>query len=83
MIGVTYLWTAMDMAWLAYNLRKPILGILQVDPTDFQELATLEGKLWEELHAFFERGMESGMLLTLEPSVSLLWIGLCCLRLLI
>ncbi|KAG0584287.1 hypothetical protein KC19_3G199900 [Ceratodon purpureus] len=49
---------AMDpltVAWLAYNLRKPILGILQVDPTDFQKLATLKGKLWEELHAFFER----------------------------
>lgn len=49
---------AMDpltVAWLAYNLRKPILGILQVNPTDFQQLATLKGKLWEELHAFFER----------------------------
>lgn len=49
---------AMDpltVAWLAYNLRKPILGILQVEPTDFQQLATLKGKLWEELHAFFER----------------------------
>lgn len=49
---------AMDpltVAWLAYNLRKPILGILQVDPTDFQKLASLKGKLWEELHAFFER----------------------------
>jgi len=74
MIGVTYLWTAMDpltVAWLAYNLQKTILVILQVDPTDFQELATLEGKLCEELHAFFER-LWKGMLLTLEPSVSLL-----------
>lgn len=45
----------LTVAWLAYNLRKPILGILQVNPTDFQELAKLKGKLWEELHAFFER----------------------------
>lgn len=49
---------AMDpltVAWLAYNLRKPILGMLQVDPTDLQKLSTLKVKLWEELHAFFER----------------------------
>lgn len=49
---------AMDpltVAWLAYNLRKPILGILNVKPTEFSELAILKGKLWDELHAFFER----------------------------
>lgn len=49
---------AMDpltVAWLAYNLRKPIAGLVLADPTDLQKLAQLKGKLWEELHAFFER----------------------------
>jgi hypothetical protein len=49
---------AMDpltVAWLAYNLRKPIAGMVLADPTDLQKLAHLKGKLWDELHAFFER----------------------------
>jgi hypothetical protein len=29
--------------------------MLLADPTDLQKLSHLKGKLWEELHAFFER----------------------------
>ncbi|KAG0630539.1 hypothetical protein M758_1G186100 [Ceratodon purpureus] len=45
----------LTIAWLAHNLRKPIIDILQVDPTDLQRVAMLKTKVWEELHAFFER----------------------------
>ena len=45
----------LTIAWLAYNLRNPIISILQVDPTDLQRVAMLKTKVWEELHAFFER----------------------------
>jgi len=45
----------LTIAWLAHNLRKPILSILQVDPTDLHRVSVLKAKLWEELHAFFER----------------------------
>ena len=45
----------LTIAWLAHNLRKPIVNILQVDPMDLQQVALLKTKVWEELHAFFER----------------------------
>lgn len=45
----------LTIAWLAHNLRKPILSILQVDPLNLHEVSILKAKVWEELHAFFER----------------------------
>lgn len=45
----------LTIAWLAYNLRKPVVNLLQVDPADLHQVAVLKIKLWDELHAFFER----------------------------
>ncbi|XP_024386736.1 uncharacterized protein [Physcomitrium patens] len=43
------------ISWLAFNLRKPIISMLQVDPTDLKRVAILKVQVWEELHAFFAR----------------------------
>jgi hypothetical protein len=45
----------LTIAWLAYNLRKPVVNMLQVDPADLHQVAVLKINLWDELHAFFER----------------------------
>ncbi|CAM6087400.1 unnamed protein product [Calypogeia fissa] len=49
---------AMDpltVASLAHALRKPIVGMLEVDPTNLEEVSSLKVKFWTELHKFFER----------------------------
>lgn len=43
------------ISWLAYNLRKPIEGILEVDPLNLEEVVKLKANIWEELHKFYER----------------------------
>lgn len=55
MIQCFYVVDYLTIAWLAHNLRKPILSILQGDPTDLHRVSMLKAKVWEELHAFFER----------------------------
>ncbi|MCO5548006.1 hypothetical protein L7F22_001462 [Adiantum nelumboides] len=43
------------MAFLAYGLRKPVVGILRVDPTNLDEVVQLKAKIWDEMHKFYER----------------------------
>ncbi|MCO5589156.1 hypothetical protein L7F22_043122 [Adiantum nelumboides] len=43
------------MAFLAYSLRKPVVGILRVDPTNLDEVVQLKAKIWDEMHKFYER----------------------------
>ena len=63
----------LTIAWLAHNLRKPIISILQVDPTDLHRVALLKIEVWEQLHAFFERQWKVVSFLTLitKPSNSI------------
>ncbi|KAI5070373.1 hypothetical protein GOP47_0014716 [Adiantum capillus-veneris] len=43
------------MAFLAYGVRKPVIGILRVDPTNLDEVVHLKAKIWDEMHKFYER----------------------------
>lgn len=45
----------LTVAFLANGMRKPMVAMLNVDPTDLQEVNRLKMKFWKELHAFYER----------------------------
>ncbi|KAH7373765.1 hypothetical protein KP509_17G073800 [Ceratopteris richardii] len=42
------------IAFLAYRVRRPIVAILGVDPTDLNEVVYLKAKIWDKMHKFYE-----------------------------